>query len=55
MSGDWTDSDLKIAKELGCHIFQKPFDLRKMLEWLDDCVNKINPERKLSDFITRSE
>jgi DNA-binding response OmpR family regulator len=51
MSGDWTDSDLKYAQELGCRIFHKPFDIREMLEWLDDCVKKINSERKLSDLI----
>lgn len=55
MSGDWTDSDLKIARELGCHIFKKPFDLIKMFKWLEDCVNKINPERKLSDMIIKSD
>ena len=51
MSGDWTDSDLKYAQELGCRIFHKPFDIREMLEWLDDCLKKINSERKLSDLI----
>lgn len=55
MSGDWTDSDLKTAKQLGCHIFQKPFDLKELLKWLEECVNKINPERKLSDMITKSD
>ena len=32
MSGDWTDYGLKYAQELGCHVFQKPFDLRKMFK-----------------------
>jgi DNA-binding response OmpR family regulator len=51
MSGDWTDSNLKYAQELGCRIFHKPFDIREMLKWLDDCVEKINSERKLSDLL----
>lgn len=55
MSGDWTDYGLKYAQELGCHVFQKPFDLRKMFKWLEDCVKLINPERKLSDLITISD
>jgi DNA-binding response OmpR family regulator len=55
MSGDWTDSGLKYAQELGCHIFHKPFDIRKMLWWLDDCAKKINPERKLSDSLTKPD
>ena len=50
MSGDWADFDLKYAQELGCHIFHKPFNLIEMLKWLDDCVEQINPERKLSDL-----
>ena len=51
MSGDWTDSDLKYAQELGCRIFHKPFDIREMLKWLGDCVEKINSERRLSDLL----
>ena len=34
MSGDWTDFDLKFAQELGCHVFHKPFNLQRMLQWL---------------------
>lgn len=46
MSADWTDSDLKSAHELGCYIFHKPFDLKEMLNWLDDCRDELNQERK---------
>jgi YesN/AraC family two-component response regulator len=55
MSGDWTDSDLKYAQDLGCHIFHMPVDIRKMLKWLDDCVEKIKPDRKLSDLLTKPD
>ena len=55
MSGDWTDSELKSAQKLGCHIFHKPFDIKEMLKWLDDCAEKINPERDLSDLLTKSD
>jgi hypothetical protein len=53
MSGDWTDSDLKSAQAIGCHIFHKPFDINEMLKWIDDCAKKINPERNLSDLLTK--
>lgn len=53
MSADWTDADLKYAQELGCHIFHKPFDIKEMLKWLNESVAKINPERKLSDMLTK--
>jgi DNA-binding response OmpR family regulator len=48
MSGDWTDSDLKDAKELDCRLFHKPFNLKEMLRWLNHCNEQIDPERKLS-------
>ena len=51
MSGSWAEFDLKNAHELGCHIFHKPFNLIEMLNWLDDCIEKIRPERKLSDLL----
>jgi DNA-binding NtrC family response regulator len=52
MSGGWTDSKLKYAQELGCRVFHKPFDLKEMLQWLDDCSERIDPERKLSNLPT---
>ena len=53
MSGDWTDSDLQNAQELGCRVFHKPFNLQEMLQWLDDCRKQIAPDRKLSKFVTK--
>jgi len=50
MSGDWTDSDLQNAQELGCRVFHKPFIFEEMLLWLDDCTERINSERKLSNL-----
>ena len=53
MSGDWTDSYLKYAQELGCHVFHKPFDFEVILKWLDDCSKQITPDRKLSNLLTK--
>ena len=50
MSGDWSDSDLRYAQDLGCRVFHKPFKLEEMLEWIDDCGKRIEPERVLSDW-----
>ncbi len=55
MSGSWAEFDLKNAQELGCHIFHKPFNLIEMLNWLDDCIEKIRPERKLCDLHTKPD
>jgi DNA-binding response OmpR family regulator len=55
MSADWTDSDLKSAHELGCYIFHKPLNLKKMLKWMDDCSAELDPERKLSDLVSKPD
>ena len=55
MSGDWTDSSLKKARELGCHILHKPFDINEMFQWLDECSEKINSKRKLYDLLKESD
>ena len=55
MSADWTESNLKDAQKLGCKIFHKPFSMGNILKWLDDCTQKINPDRKLSDLPTKPD
>ena len=50
MAGDWTDSSLKYAHELGCRVFHKPLDFEELLQWLDDCSKQITPDRKLSNL-----
>ena len=50
MSTIWSDADWQYASKLGCQLFRKPFDLKEMVEWLDDCVKKIDPTRKLFDW-----
>ena len=47
ISTTWSDADWQYAHKLGCLLFRKPFDLKEMLEWLDDCTKKIDVERKL--------
>jgi CheY-like chemotaxis protein len=50
ISGVWTDEELERAKRLGCRIFEKPFALNEINKWLDECEERIDPNRKLSDF-----
>ena len=50
MSTIWSDADWQYASKLGCRLFCKPFDLKEMVEWLDACVKKIDPTRKLFDW-----
>ena len=55
MSGHWTDSSLKEARELGCHIFCKPFNINEMFQWLNECSEKINSKRKLYELLKEAE
>ena len=50
MSTTWSDVDWQYAHKLGCQLFRKPFDLKEMLEWLNDCSKKIEPTRKLLNW-----
>jgi DNA-binding NtrC family response regulator len=50
MSTTWSDADWQYARILGCQLFHKPFDLKEMLEWLNDCAKKIDPTRKLFNW-----
>ena len=48
MSADWNESDLQYAEKIGCKVFQKPFDLEELLEWLENCKKQIDQNRELS-------
>ena len=55
MSADWTESDLQFAEKIGCKVFQKPFDLEELLEWLENCQKQIDQNRALSDWNAKEE
>ena len=50
MSADWNDSDLQCAKRMGCRVFRKPFDIKELLKWLDNCRKQIDHKRVLPDW-----
>jgi DNA-binding NtrC family response regulator len=54
MSTTWSYADWQYVQKLGCRLFRKPFELKEMLEWVDDCAEKINPGRKLSDLLKKA-
>jgi len=45
LNGDWLKEDMKMAEQLGCKIFEKPFT-KKLLDWLDIIEKKMDAERK---------
>jgi DNA-binding response OmpR family regulator len=48
MSATWSESEYNKAEELGCKVFEKPFGLNDLLQWMKSCeeiafipINKI--------------
>ena len=50
MSADWNETDIQRAKNLGCKVFHKPFELEALIRWLDSCRKQIDHKRALSDW-----
>jgi len=50
LSGAWSESELKVAKDLNCKTFNKPMQVQELYSWLDECEKKMNPDRILSDW-----
>jgi CheY-like chemotaxis protein len=50
MSGEFLPEDIEKASNLGIKIFNKPFSLTDIENWLVDIERKIEPARKLSDW-----
>ena len=51
MSANWDEFDVHDAKNLGCKIFCKPFNIEELLSWLDNCRQKIDAKRVLSNWV----
>ena len=54
MSADWNETDLLEAENFGCKVFHKPFDLKALIGWLDDCRKQIDHKRVSSDWSNRN-
>lgn len=56
MSGSFTDDDIEKAKSLGIPIFEKPFPISKIMEWVDNIEKDLNPDKKLTNsFLEQSK
>ena len=49
MSGAWSFEDIHRAEKLGCRVFKKPFNVKDLDDWLDECEKRVDPKRVLSD------
>ena len=50
MSADWSDEEWQFAQKIGCRLFEKPFDVGEFLKWIDTCVSRVSPGRKLFNW-----
>jgi len=48
ISSTWSDSGLRIAKDLGCKVFQAPITVDEINAWIDVCEEKMRPVRVFS-------
>jgi CheY-like chemotaxis protein len=49
-SGNWSEWQANRARQMGCEVIGKPFDLRFILKWVTQCLETIEPERVLLDW-----
>ena len=50
MSGMWNNDQLERAKHMGCAVMKKPFEVSKVLHWIEECEKRIDHKRKLWDM-----
>ena len=48
MSGSWTEDEMDAAQRLNCRVFEKPFVLEELNNWLSQSEKRIDPHRELS-------
>jgi len=53
ISGGWNPLLRRRARELGCQVFDKPFLISELHDWLEGCERRVDPNRKLSDLTPR--
>jgi YesN/AraC family two-component response regulator len=51
ISGDWSEPEMNRAHELGCMSFSKPLRIAELIAWLNQCEKRIDPNRKLWDWL----
>ncbi len=50
MSGAWSELDLQRTKDLGCSVFEKPFTLSILIEWIYKCEIRMDQGKELSNW-----
>ena len=55
MSAAWTREEHEYAKQIGCQVFNKPFNFGELNLWLDERESRINPHRVLTDELLHKQ
>lgn len=50
ISGHLDQDDIERASTLKIRLFQKPFTIKEIEEWINEIEKKINPSRRLSSW-----
>ena len=50
MSSAWSEEKMKKARNLGCEVFQKPFTLSSLAEWVNKCVEGMDQHKNLCNW-----
>ena len=55
MPADWNEVDIYYTEKIGCKVFKKPFDLKDLLKWLDNCRKQIDRKNILLNKFNRRD
>ena len=55
MSDNWSVTNMKRVRDIGCAVFEKPLSFSTIKEWIDRCEEKNNPCEDLSNWFLQDE
>lgn len=44
------EKELQLAEKIGFKLMKKPFHIKEIVDWIDECEKRIEPTRKLSEI-----
>ena len=50
ISSTWSEETMEKARNLGCAVFQKPFTLSSLAEWVDKCVEGMDQNKDICNW-----
>ena len=50
VSGNWTEDEEAQARQMGCEVIEKPFNMPALVDWVAQCRQTTDPGRILMDW-----